>query len=116
MQPLREVDCGVVEKSQENLRSMRETKAVLAYCREKGIKAVDLRFVDVAGDWRHITFPVTALTEACFEEGFGHDIVLSHAPAKGARHCVFGPEQRSKLSRSVYEQPTLVLIASVQDC
>lgn len=90
-------------------------KAVLAYCREKGIKAVDLRFVDVAGDWRHITFPVTALTEACFEEGFGHDIVLSHAPAKGARHCVLVPNSEANYLDPFTSQPTLVLIASVQD-
>lgn len=90
-------------------------KAVLAYCREKGIKAVDLRFVDVAGDWRHITFPVTALTEACFEEGFGHDIVLSQVPSKGARHCVLVPQSEANYLDPFTSQPTLVLIASVQD-
>ena len=65
---------------------------MLAYCREKGIKAFDLRFVDVLGSWRHITFPVSALTEACFEEGFGHDIVLDQSDGQSPSHAILVPQ------------------------
>lgn len=48
-------------------------KEVLALCREREIKAVDLRFMDFPGTQKHFTIPVQALTEEAFEEGFGFD-------------------------------------------
>src|SRR5580704_1934798 len=44
---------------------------VLALCREKEIKAVDLRFMDFPGTQKHFTIPLTALSEASFEDGWG---------------------------------------------
>lgn len=46
-------------------------REVLALCREKEIKAVDLRFMDFPGTQKHFTIPVQALTEGSFEEGLG---------------------------------------------
>jgi glutamine synthetase len=48
-------------------------KEVLALCREREIRAADLRFMDFPGTQKHFTIPVRALTEASFEEGFGFD-------------------------------------------
>ncbi|HUB27993.1 MAG TPA: type I glutamate--ammonia ligase [Tepidisphaeraceae bacterium] len=48
-------------------------KQVITMCREKGVRAVDLRFVDFPGMSQHFTIPVTALDEAAFEEGVGFD-------------------------------------------
>jgi len=48
-------------------------KEVLALCREREIRAVDLRFMDFPGTQKHFTIPVQALTEQSFEEGFGFD-------------------------------------------
>lgn len=90
-------------------------KAVLAYCREKGIKAFDLRFVDVLGSWRHITFPVSALTEASFEEGFGHPIVLDQSDGQSPSHAILVPQGEAHYLDPFTQQPTLVLLASVQD-
>lgn len=44
---------------------------VLALCREREIKAVDLRFMDFPGTQKHFTIPVHALTESSFEDGLG---------------------------------------------
>jgi glutamine synthetase len=44
---------------------------VLALCREKEIKAVDLRFMDFPGTQKHFTIPLAALSEASFEDGLG---------------------------------------------
>ena len=90
-------------------------KAVLAYCREKGIRSFDLRFADVSGEWRHITFPVSALTEASFEEGFGHDIVLDPTNNCGPTHSILVPQGVANYLEPFTRQPTLVLIASIQD-
>ena len=48
-------------------------REVLALCREREIKAVDLRFMDFPGMQKHFTVPVQALTEESFEDGFGFD-------------------------------------------
>lgn len=48
-------------------------REVLALCREKELRAVDLRFMDFPGTQKHFTIPVTALGEKSFEEGFGFD-------------------------------------------
>ena len=48
-------------------------KEVLALCREKDVKAIDLRFMDFPGIWQHFTIPVDKLTEDVFEEGLGPD-------------------------------------------
>ena len=48
-------------------------KEVLALCREKDVKAVDLRFMDFPGLWQHFTIPVNKLDEDVFEDGLGFD-------------------------------------------
>lgn len=48
-------------------------KEVLALCREKDVKAVDLRFCDLFGQWQHTTIPVARLSEDLFSEGIGFD-------------------------------------------
>ena len=46
-------------------------KEVLALCREKDVKAVDLRFMDFPGLWQHFTIPAASLDEDVFEDGLG---------------------------------------------
>jgi len=48
-------------------------REVLALCRERQVKAVDLRFMDFPGTQKHFTIPAKALTEKSFEDGFGFD-------------------------------------------
>ncbi|MCA9178709.1 MAG: type I glutamate--ammonia ligase [Planctomycetales bacterium] len=48
-------------------------REVLALCRERDVKTVDLRFVDFPGVWQHTTIPVKHLTEDIFEDGLGFD-------------------------------------------
>lgn len=53
-----------------NAQSPRE---VIALCRQREIRAVDLRFADFRGQQRHFTIPVEQLTEVSFEDGFAFD-------------------------------------------
>src|SRR5205085_2131227 len=46
-------------------------REVLALLREKEVKAVDLRFMDFPGLWKHVTIPAEALDEHAFEDGIG---------------------------------------------
>lgn len=45
----------------------------MALCREREIRAVDLRFMDFPGTQKHFTIPLNVLTEQAFEDGFGFD-------------------------------------------
>lgn len=54
----------------ENEMTPRE---VLALCRQREIRAVDLRFTDLTGAQRHFTIPAEQLGENSFERGFGFD-------------------------------------------
>ena len=56
--------------SREPARTPRE---VLAYVREREVKAIDLRFMDFPGLWKHFTIPAEALDEDTFEDGIGFD-------------------------------------------
>ena len=48
-------------------------REVIALCRQKEIRAIDLRFADFRGHQRHFTIPADQLTEEKFEDGFGFD-------------------------------------------
>ena len=48
-------------------------REVLAFLRERDVKAVDLRFMDFPGLWKHFTIPAEALDERAFEDGLGFD-------------------------------------------
>ena len=51
----------------------RTPREVLAFLREREVKAVDLRFMDFPGLWQHFTIPAEALDEDVFEDGIGFD-------------------------------------------
>ncbi|MFQ5862730.1 MAG: type I glutamate--ammonia ligase [Candidatus Brocadiales bacterium] len=48
-------------------------KEVIELCKKRGVRVVDLRFIDLLGKWHHFSVPVRELTEKVFEEGFGFD-------------------------------------------
>lgn len=48
-------------------------KEALALCREKDVKAIDLKFTNFLGAWSHTTIPTAVLTEELFENGLGFD-------------------------------------------
>ena len=48
-------------------------KDVLKMAKEKGVRFVDLRFMDLPGLWQHFSIPVSELSEGIFEHGFGFD-------------------------------------------
>lgn len=48
-------------------------REVLALCRQREIRVVDLRFTDFCGTQRHFTIPADQLREESFEQGFSFD-------------------------------------------
>ena len=50
-----------------------QPKDVMELIKEKGIQAVDVRFVDLPGLWQHFTLSTREFSEDAFEEGLGFD-------------------------------------------
>src|SRR5213595_871786 len=48
-------------------------KQVVEFAREKGVKIVDLRFIDLPGIWQHFSITTGELTEDIFQDGLGFD-------------------------------------------
>ncbi len=50
-----------------------KVKEILSLCREKGVRMIDFKTVDLEGRWRHITIPVERFDEKTLENGIGFD-------------------------------------------
>ena len=92
-------------------------KEVLALCREKEVKAVDLRFMDFPGLWQHFTIPVDKLNEDVFEDGLGFDgSSIRGWQAINESDMLVVPAAGNGLPRSRSPRmPTLVMICNIQD-
>src|SRR5205814_282295 len=56
-----------------NREPTRTPREVLALIREREVKAIDLRFMDFPGLWKHFTVPAEVMDENVFEDGIGFD-------------------------------------------
>jgi len=91
-------------------------KEVLALCREKDVKAVDLRFMDFPGLWQHFTIPVGALTEESFEEGLGFDgSSIRGWKAINESDMLVIPQPGSAMIDPFMKHTTLTMICNIQD-
>lgn len=90
-------------------------KAVLAYCREKGVKAVDIRFPDGMGRWRHFSIPASGLSEGVFDTGLGLEACWGLAGSDDQTPWILVPVSEAKYLDTTQTEPTLVLLASIQD-
>jgi len=54
-------------------KEMSAIDKVLKYVKDNNIQFVDMKFMDMPGQWQHITFPVTQFNADSFEDGFGFD-------------------------------------------
>jgi glutamine synthetase len=91
-------------------------KEVLALCREKDVKAVDLRFMDFPGLWQHFTIPVSKLNEDVFEDGLGFD-GSSIRGWQGIHESdmLVVPQPETAFLDPFTKLPTLVMICNIQD-
>ena len=91
-------------------------KEVLALCREKDVKAVDLRFMDFPGLWQHFTIPVTELDEDVFEDGLGFDgSSIRGWKAINESDMLVVPQPETASLDPFTELPTLSMVCNIQD-
>lgn len=91
-------------------------KEVLALCREKGVKAVDMRFMDFPGLWQHFTIPVNKLDEDVFEDGLGFDgSSIRGWQAINESDMLVVPQPETAFLDPFTDLPTLGMICNIQD-
>ena len=91
-------------------------KEVLALCREKDVRAVDLRFMDFPGLWQHFTIPVDKLDEDVFEDGVGFDgSSIRGWQAINESDMLVVPQPETAVLDPFCKLPTLSMICNIQD-
>ena len=91
-------------------------KEVIALAQEKGAKVLDLRFIDFPGLWQNTSYPITELTEECFEEGFGFDgSSIRGWQAINESDMLLMPDAKTAFMDPFRDVPTLCLICSIYD-
>src|SRR3954463_8195708 len=105
-------------RSQRELAMTKEMtpKEVLALCREKDVRSVDLRFMDFPGLWQHFTIPVSKLEESVFEDGLGFDgSSIRGWQAINESDMLVVPQPETAFLDPFTTLPTLVMICNIQD-
>jgi len=91
-------------------------REVLALCREKEVKAVDLRFTDFLGAWQHFTIPVGKLEEDTFDDGLGFDgSSIRGWQAINESDMLLVPVPDTAVVDPFATIPTLSIICNIQD-
>jgi glutamine synthetase len=93
-----------------------DKKQVLDMAKEKGVKVVDIRFLDFPGVWQHFTVPMCELNESSLEEGFGFDgsSIRGWQPIHASDMLVVPDAETAKID-PFFEEPTLVFIGDIVD-
>ncbi|MBI2846820.1 MAG: type I glutamate--ammonia ligase [Chloroflexi bacterium] len=89
---------------------------VIALCKEKGLKMVDMKFTDLPGSLQHFSIPVEELTEELFVEGSGFD----GSSIRGFQDIhesdmLLVPDPETAFVDPVYSVPTLSIMCNVVD-
>ena len=91
-------------------------KDVLKLAKEKGVRIVDLRFIDLPGLWQHFSIPVSELSEGIFEDGLGFDgSSIRGFQTIDESDMLLMPDATTAQMDPFTAVPTLVLICNVKD-
>src|SRR5689334_18968094 len=102
-----------IVSTREPTRTPRE---VLAFLREREVKAVDLRFMDFPGLWKHFTIPAEVLDEDKFEDGIGFDgsSIRGWMPINES-DMLLVPQPDTLFIDPFCKDTTLAMICNIQD-
>ncbi|MDE0084815.1 MAG: type I glutamate--ammonia ligase [Candidatus Poribacteria bacterium] len=89
---------------------------VVALAKEKNIKIVDLKFMDLPGMWQHFSIMVDELSEDLFEEGIGFDgSSIRGFQAINESDMLLFPDPSTALVDPVCQVPTLSITCNIKD-
>jgi glutamine synthetase len=91
-------------------------KDVIGSIKDKGVQAIDLRFVDLPGLWQHFTMSTSEFSEEAFDEGVGFD----GSSIRGFQEIqesdmLLMPDPTTAFMDPFTTAPTLNLICGVRD-
>ncbi len=92
-------------------------KQVLAMIKEKGAVMVDIKFIDLLGQWQHFTVPISEFKdESAFEEGLGFDgsSIRGWQSIESSDMLVI-PDSDTAVMEPFTKDPTLSLICDISD-
>ncbi len=89
---------------------------VVNQVRARGIKMVDLRFIDVPGIWQHTTIPASELDEKVFVKGIGFDgSSIRGFQSIHESDMLLIPDPTTAFVDPFCEVPTIAIICNVKD-
>ena len=95
---------------------MSDAKQVIALAKEKGLKVVDFKFIDLPGTWQHFSIPVGELSESIFKEGIGFDGSSIRGFQKiHESDMLLIPDPDTAIVDPVCKVPTLSIVCNVRD-
>jgi len=92
-------------------------KQVLQMIKEKGVRMVDIKFIDLLGTWQHFAAPVSEFTdESPFDEGLGFDgsSIRGWQSIESSDMLVI-PDPDTAVLDPFTKEPTLSLTCNIQD-
>jgi glutamine synthetase len=91
-------------------------KELIEFAQKNDAKQIDLRFTDLPGLSQHVSYPISQLSEACFEEGFGFDgSSIRGWAAINESDMLLLPDPNTCFMDPFAETSTLVMLANVVD-
>jgi len=89
---------------------------VLKFCKDEGVKYVDLKFMDFPGLWQHFSVPISELDESIFEDGLGFDgsSIRGWKSIENSDMLVV-PDPTTAMIDPFCDIPTLSLICDIED-
>src|SRR2546423_13742750 len=91
-------------------------KDVIKLAKEKGVKIVDLRFIDLPGLWQHFSIPMSELREDIFEDGLGFDgSSIRGFQSIDESDMLLIPDPTTAQMDPFTAVPTLVMICNAKD-
>lgn len=92
------------------------TKEVMSLIKEKSVRVVDLRFVDLPGLWQHFTISTKQFSEDIFEDGIGFDgSSIRGFQAIQESDMLLIPDPATAFIDPFATTQTLILICDVRD-
>ena len=89
---------------------------VMALAKERGVRIVDLKFMDFPGTWQHFSVPVVELNEQMFENGLGFDgSSIRGWQAIHASDMLVMPDPKTAKIDPFFEIPTITMICDILD-
>jgi glutamine synthetase len=91
-------------------------RGVIEWARQQGLVMVDLKFVDLPGQWQHFTVPINELKESVFADGLGFDGSSIRGWQKiNESDMLVIPDPSTALVDPVCKVPTLSLVCDIRD-